>query len=48
MLFILFLKCTVRNVRKFSKFLCYKGNVKFDDIYDFFENKYILKLSQMF
>ena len=25
------------NVRKFTKLLCYKGNVKFDDIYDVFE-----------
>ena len=24
----------IRNVRKFTKFLCYKGNVKLDDIYD--------------
>ena len=24
---------TVRNVQKFTKFLCYRGNVKFDDIY---------------
>ena len=28
---------TVRNVRKFTKFLCYKGNVKFKDIYDVVE-----------
>ena len=28
---------TVRNVRKFTKLLCYKGNVKFDDINDVFE-----------
>ena len=28
--------CTVRNVQ-FTKILCYKGNVKFDDIYDVFE-----------
>ena len=28
---------TVRNVRKFTKFIFYKGNVKFDDIYDAFE-----------
>ena len=27
----------VENVRKFTKILCYKGNVKFDDIYDVFE-----------
>ena len=25
---------TIRNVKKFTKFLYYKGNVKFDDIYD--------------
>ena len=23
---------TVKNVRKFTKFLCYKGNLQFDDI----------------
>ena len=34
---------TVRNVRKFTKLLFYKGNVKFDNIYDFFK-KIILKL----
>ena len=28
---------TVRSVRKFSKLLCYKVNIKFDDIYDVFE-----------
>ena len=28
---------TVRNVQKFTKFLCYKGTVKFDDIYNVFE-----------
>ena len=28
---------TVRNVRKSTNFLAYKGNVKFDDIYDVFE-----------
>ena len=27
----------VRNVRKFTKILCYRGNVKFDVIYDVFE-----------
>ena len=27
---------TVGDVWKFTKFLCYKGNVKFDDIYDVF------------
>ena len=27
---------TVRNIRKFTKFVCYKGIVKFDDIYDVF------------
>ena len=31
---------TVRNVRKFTKFVCYKRNVKFDDIYDIFEKMY--------
>ena len=34
-------KYTVRNVRKFKKFLCYKGNVKFDDIYNVFELRYL-------
>ena len=33
----LFKSCTVRNFRKFTKFLCHKGNVTFDDIYDVFE-----------
>ena len=28
---------TVRNVQEFTKFLCYKGNVKFVDIHDVFE-----------
>ena len=28
---------TIRNIRKFTKFLCYKDNVKFDDIYDISE-----------
>ena len=28
---------TVRNVWKFTKCLCYKGNIKFNDIYDVFE-----------
>ena len=28
---------TVINVRKFTKVLYYEGNVKFDDIYDVFE-----------
>ena len=28
---------TVRNVRKFAKFLCYKCSIKFDDIYDVFK-----------
>ena len=28
---------TVRNVWQFTKFVCYKGNVKFDDIDDVFE-----------
>ena len=27
---------TVRNVQKLTKFLCFKGNIKFDDIYDVF------------
>ena len=27
----------VRNIRKFTKFLCPKGNEKFDDIYDLYE-----------
>ena len=31
------IKNTVRNVRKFTKFVCYKDNVKFDDIYVVFE-----------
>ena len=31
----------VRNVRKFTKFSCYKGNVKFDDIYNLFEQRYL-------
>ena len=31
------IKYTVRNARKFTKFLCYKGNVKFDDVDDVFE-----------
>ena len=35
---------TIRNVRKFTKFLCYTGNVKFD-IYDIFELQY-LKLAK--
>ena len=30
-------RCTVRNIRKFTTFLCDKGNVKFEDIYDIFE-----------
>ena len=30
---------TLKNVRKFKKFSCYKGNVKFDDIYDIFKLK---------
>ena len=30
-------KYTVRNFRKIIKILCHKGNVKFDDIYNFFE-----------
>ena len=34
-------KYTVRNVRKFTKFLFHKGNVKFDDISDVFEYKYL-------
>ena len=33
--------CTVRNLQKFTKFLCYTGNVKFDDIYDIFEQRYL-------
>ena len=33
--------CTVRNVRQFRKFLCYKGNVQFDDIYYVFEQRYL-------
>ena len=31
------LNYTVRNVGKCTKFLCYKGYVKFDDIYDVFK-----------
>ena len=31
---------TVRNVRKFTKFVSYKGNVKFDDIY-VFDQRYL-------
>ena len=30
-------KCTVRNIQKFAKVVCYKGNVKFDDICVLFE-----------
>ena len=37
--------CSVRNVRIFTKFVCYKGNVKFYDIYDVFEQRY-LKISK--
>ena len=32
---------TVRNFRKFTKFLCYEINVKFDDFYDVFGLKYL-------
>ena len=32
---------TVRNIRKFTKFLSYKGKVKFDDVYDVFEQEYL-------
>ena len=32
---------TVRNVRKFTKFVCYKSNVKFDEMYDVFEKRYL-------
>ena len=32
---------TVRNVRKFTTFLCYRGNVKYYDIYDVFKLKYL-------
>ena len=28
---------TIKNVQKLTKFLCYKGNVKFDDIYDVYK-----------
>ena len=31
------IKYTIRNVRKLTKFLSYKGNVKFDEIYDVLE-----------
>ena len=36
-----FRNITVKNVQKFIKFVCYKGNVKFDDIYDLFEWRYL-------
>ena len=39
---------TLRNARKFTKFLYYKGNVKFDDIYDVFMYKGILKLRKLY
>ena len=32
---------TVRNDRKLTIFLCYKGNVKFHDNYDAFEKRYL-------
>ena len=32
---------TARNVLEFTKFLCHKDNVKFDDIYDVFEKRYL-------
>ena len=32
---------TVRNVPKFKNFSCYKGNVKFDDSYDVFVQRYL-------
>ena len=32
---------TIRNVRKFTKFVCYKGNVKYDDINDAFEKRFL-------
>ena len=37
--FLAEVKCynNIRNVRKFTKFVYYKGNIKFDDIYDVFE-----------
>ena len=38
---------TVGNVRKFTNFLCYKGNVKFDDIYNVFDVTY-LKLQKVY
>ena len=31
---------TIRNVQEFTKFLCYKSNVKFDDIYDVCKSRY--------
>ena len=31
----------VKNNRKFTKFLCYKGEVKFDDIHRVFDEKYL-------
>ena len=37
---------TARNIRKFTKFSCYKGNVKFDNIYDVFEERY-LKITEI-
>ena len=39
---------TVGNVRKFTKFLCNKGNVKFDDNYNVCEYKGIFKLRKMY
>ena len=40
-IFLNFQKFTVRNVRKFKKILCYIVNVKFNDIYDGFEKRYL-------
>ena len=41
--FLEYYSYTVRNVRIFTKFLCYKGNVKFDDIYNVFWEKIAVK-----
>ena len=36
---LIFKLYSVRNVQEFKKNLCYKGNVKFHNIYDVFENR---------
>ena len=39
MIHIVEISYTVRNVWEFTKFLCYKGYVKFEDIYHVFDWK---------